>query len=207
MKQLWDKLAQANSKYYINSDKGKKITELEFRVSGFDDDEKLIDKDKLLENKNGTILEIGCGTGRMTEFLPMLYNKVIGIDISGEMIRQGKERLMSFIKGRKIKLKETDGYTIPLDDNSIDVAFSYLVFQHMKNKEMVESNLKEVYRVLKEGGIFKVRIRTDKVPLNKWWGGVNYNKDKIIKVCENIGYKIIKTKPVSFYGLWLWLQK
>ena len=173
MKTLWNKLAEENARYFINSDYGRGITEEKFRVSGFDDCEKYIVSDKLFcpdikALRKFTFLEIGCGTGRMTEFLPMLFKKMIGIDISGSMIRLAKKRLKKY---PNIELIETDGEIIPLEDNSVDLAFSYLVFQHMKSRVMVEKNFKEVHRVLRTDGLFKVRIRSDKVDLNKWWGG------------------------------------
>jgi len=203
LKKLWDKLAKENSKYYINSDHGKKISEEDFKISGFNDYHALIKGDSLLFKKaGGTLLEIGCGTGRMTEFIEDDFN-VIGIDISGEMIKLAWERLG--LNGPIFA--ETNGYKIPLPDNSIDVAFSYLVFQHMKERKMVESNFKEVYRVLKPGGIFKVRIRTDKVDVDRWWGGVEYTEQSIGELIQEIGYKLIRTEPVEHYGLWVWIKK
>ena len=37
MKKLWDKLAKKNSKYFINSDYGREITEEQFSKSGRED--------------------------------------------------------------------------------------------------------------------------------------------------------------------------
>lgn len=198
-KDLWNKLAQSNSKYYINSNKGKGITEQEFWESGEQEFRTHIWNDDLLKPCQ-TMLDIGCGIGRITQFMRTMANLVIGTDISGEMIKQAKKRFPD------ITFIETDGYTLPLEDNSVDVAFSYLVFQHMKDREMVESNLKEVQRILKPTGIFKVRIRTDYVKhMSHWWAGVNYSEAEIRRICEDMGYTVVKAEPVSFYGLWLWL--
>ena len=195
-KELWNKLAKDNSKYYVASFKGKGITEEEFVESGREDYKNLILNDELIE-KNGIILEVGCGIGRMTQFMRYDFNKVIGIDISGKMIQQAKERL------RGAEFIETDGETIPLPSNSIDFTFSYIVFQHFKTKEMLESNFKEVYRVLKKDGIFKVLVRSDKVDLSQWWGGIAC--DETIPI--SIGFKLLKKEKIKNYGLWLWLQK
>ena len=202
-KRLWEGLAKINSKYYINSDFGKKITKEQFEVSGYKDFKRLILDDSLLENRN-TILDLGCGTGRITEYMADHFKAVFGTDISREMIKQGIERLENI---KNIDLIETDGSTLPLPDSSIDIVFSYLVFQHMKNRDMVEKNFKEVYRVLMHNGIFKVRIRTDKVDVNKWWGGVEYTEQSIGKLIKEIGLDILKTEPVKDYGLWIWLKK
>jgi ubiquinone/menaquinone biosynthesis C-methylase UbiE len=197
-KQIWEDLARKNAEYYINSDYGTHITDQQFRESGREDYLNYIYDDELFP-KGGHLLEIGCGNGRMTEFMSINYDKVTGTDISKEMIKIGKERLEELTN---VSLIETDGFTIPLIQ-SFDVAFSYIVFQHFKTVEMVNKNFDEVYRVLKPGGIFKVRVRTDDVDLNKWWGGVTSNEEYPL----SIGFKLLKKEQVSDYGLWLWLQK
>lgn len=199
-KQLWDKLAKSNSKYYIASFKGKTITEYNFKLSGREDYKKYFILDKMIR-PHGVCLELGCGNGRMTEFISEGFNKVIGTDISGEMIRQGRDRLEHL---GNVELIETNGLILPLPDNSVDFAFSYIVFQHFKTREMLESNFEEVYRVLKKGGMFKVLVRADKVNVNlTWWGGVAC--DESLPISK--GFKLLKKEKVKSYGLWLWLQK
>jgi len=203
-KQLWEKLAKENSRYYINSDKGKGITDEEFRDSGLNDFIDFINNDKLIP-LDTTILEIGCGIGRMTEFMAYDWPEVIAVDISSEMIRQGGERLKKY---SNIKFIETDGETLPVDDNSVDVVFSYLVFQHMKTEEMVEKNFREAHRVLRPGGVFKVLLRTDQQKnMEKWWTGVHYTEETAKSLYDPIGFSLIKLEQVKTYAMWLWLKK
>lgn len=209
-KSLWEQLARENSKYYINSDKGRGITEEEFKNSGLKDYIKYILEDNLLMDEfrhcgeRVTIVDLGCGTGRITEFMVDDFDKVVGLDISKEMIRQAKERLNGYTN---VELLETDGETIPLPDDSVAIVFSYLVFQHMKERSMVEKNFKEVFRILIPEGIFKVRIRSDKVDMDHWWAGVEYNEQSIGKLITEVGFELLKTEPVGNYGFWLWLKK
>lgn len=203
-KQLWEDLAKKNARYYINSDKGKGITEEEFRESGKTDFHEYILNDPSIP-LGGELLEIGCGNGRMTEFIAPHFDTVIGVDISGEMINQGLERLKAF---RNVILYETDGEHFPIENDSMDVVFSYIVFQHFKTKKMVENNFKEVYRVLKLGGIFKVRLRTDELPsLDPWWSGVSYNEEQIKELCSLSKLKLIELEYVKSYAVWLWARK
>ena len=209
-KELWNKLAKENSKYYINSDKGKGITREQFVDSGLNDYIEHIYDDDLIMHAfrycRGlvNIVDLGCGIGRISEFMADDFDNVIGLDISGEMIREASKRL---IEHTNIEFIETDGKSIPLEDDSVDIVFSYLVFQHIKEREIVEKNFKEVYRVLKDEGLFKVRIRSDKVDLNKWWGGVEYTEQSIGKLIKKIGFELVRTEPVGNYGFWLWLRK
>lgn len=203
-KTLWERLAKENSKYYINSDKGRKITDEEFRKSGEVDYKRLILDDPMIDSRE-SILDLGCGTGRMTEFMAKDFKQVIGVDISGEMIKQGKERLKGI---NNIQLFETNGNIIPLPDNSVDIAFSYIVFQHIKTHEMVLNNFKEVFRVLKQWGLFKVLVRADRPDnMEAWWNGVSYDEDTIGGLCVSSGFNLLKLEYVKNYAIWLWMEK
>jgi len=208
-KQLWEQLAHKNSRYYINSDKGKGITEEEFLKSGWDDFMAHVWKDNTLTGsfrfKDSVIVDIGCGTGRILRFMADYFKKVIGVDISSEMIKQAKERMQTC---SNYELYETDGETIPLSGDSVDIVFSYLVFQHMKTREMVEKNFFEAYRVLKKDGVFKVRLRTDEIQnMENWWAGVNYTEPQIKELSIRCGFTVIKLEYVKDYGVWVWLRK
>jgi len=199
----WERMAKRNAKYYINASKGKKITEKEFRQSGEDDYLRLLTLNGVREDVKGTFLEIGCGNGRMTEFIAQDWDKVVAVDISGEMIRQGKKRLKDFYN---IEWHETDGQTVPLKDNSVDFAFSYLVFQHIKTKGMIKRNFKEVLRVLKPNGVFLVFLRHKEENMSYWSSGVAYNEATIPELLH--GFKLLRSDyKDDCYTFWLWLKK
>lgn len=200
-KLLWEKLARSNSRYFIYTSLGRGITEEQFNESGAKDYQKYILDDPLIKGGE-TFLEIGCGIGRLLSHAlkDARFSKFIGTDISAEMIQQAKKRMPN---QPNLRLIETDGYKIPLENNFVDFAFSHLVFVHFKSKEMLESNFKEVFRVLKPKGLFKVLVRADKVDLRKWWGGIAFEE----QVPLDIGFKIIKKEVYDNWALWLWLEK
>ena len=73
---------------------------------------------------------------------------------------------------------------------------------------MVEKNFKEVYRVLKPGGVFKVLLRSDKQDnLESWWAGVHHDKEAVNKLCKDTGFKKLKRAMHDKFGFWLWLEK
>lgn len=203
-KDLWEKLAKENARYYINSDQGRGISEGEFQASGKDTFIKYIFEDPIF-TKFGSIVDLGCGSGRLTEFMAWKFREVIGTDISGEMIAQGKERLKNY---KNVRLYETDGESIPIPDESVEYVFSYLVFQHMKTREMVKKNFLEAYRVLQPQGIFKVLLRTDEQQsMDAWWSGVHYTEQTAKDLYGSVGFNLIKLEQVKTYAMWLWLQK
>lgn len=201
---LWERLAKENSRYYINSDFGRAISEKKFKRSGENAYRRLVAEDELLKSRE-SILDFGCGTGRLTEFMAKDFKKVIGVDISGTMIIQGRQRLKNL---KNVELLEIDGQHIPLPGDSIDIVLSYLVFQHIKTREMVEGAFAEIYRVLVPGGIFKVLLRSDKQKdMKRWWSGVEYNEESIRKVYQNTGFTPLKVEHLDKNAFWLWLKK
>ena len=96
---------------------------------------------ELKPKTNEVILDFGCGVGRITEHMAKDFKRVVGVDISPTMIAQGRKRLKVF---KNIKFLETDGVNIPLPENSFDFVFSYLVFQHIKDRNIFEGAFREI---------------------------------------------------------------
>ena len=100
-----------------------------------------------LPNRNDlTVLDLGCGTGFFTHILAGSFHKVIGFDISKEMLNYAKEK-----RSDDIFWLEGDAHKIPLQNDSIDLVYSNLVIQWCEPLEVV---IQEILRVLKPGGLF-----------------------------------------------------
>jgi SAM-dependent methyltransferase len=157
MKLEWDRRAQEEAKWYINT-LSHEQTDEEFDASGLVEVRRLILNELELltggrEAKDLRLLEIGCGIGRMTRHLAGIFGEVYGVDVSAEMIRQAKERLRGL---PNVFLFETNGVDFALfPEASFDVAFSAYVFQHIPSAEIIASNIKDALRVLRPGGMFK----------------------------------------------------
>lgn len=208
-KTKWNKLAETNARYYILTDLGEKISEEEFKKSGERDFQELIANDVLVAERLGNfkervVLEIGCGIGRITEFLSQRFAKVYGIDISEEMIKKARERLKNY---KNIEFTANNGKSYPLPDSSIDFIFSYIVFQHMSNKGVIESNFREIGRVLKKDGLAKIQVRGLPTSKNNWFYGPAFTQPEIKKILDIAGLNIIKTSGESQRYFWIWLTK
>ena len=109
---------------------------------------------------NPSILYVGVGGGM--EVLQFAYfsrreNGVIGIDPVTEMIEVCNENLKaaeeknSWFNSDFVDLKEGDALSLPVEDESIDVAAQNCLFNIFHDEEL-EQALKEMYRVLKPRG-------------------------------------------------------
>ena len=95
------------------------------------------------ENRNQSILDLGCGTGTLTTQLTNFADTIIGVDSSLNMIEKAKSQF------HNIKFMVCDALSLPFK-NEFDVVFSNAVFHWIKDHD---SLLKNVYKVLKEKGI------------------------------------------------------
>ena len=104
-----------------------------------------------------SVIEIGCGLGRLTRLAATDFSRVIGLDVSPEMLKQAK--IQANAPNISYELVGSDG-RIPSAAESVDMVYAWTVFRHM-SKEMFGWYLDETRRVLKSGGClaFEALIR------------------------------------------------
>ena len=101
-------------------------------------------------------LEIGCGPGRLMLPLSEVFGRIAGVDVSGEMIALARENLAAATNATA--LQNTGADLSEFATESIDFCYSYAVFQHIPEKEVVWSYLRDACRVLKKGGLLKFQV-------------------------------------------------
>ena len=146
MKRDWDQRAKENAEYYIATagpDQGDA-----FRTSGERDVNAFFDGLWHLLSPQRTVVDIGCGIGRMDEFVAPRTGQLIGIDVSGEMVAKARARLAHL---PNVRFVEGDGFVLPLQDGAADLIFSHIVLQHTP-RHVTRSYLQDAFRVLRPGG-------------------------------------------------------
>ena len=107
---------------------------------------------RLLKKDNPKqILDIATGTGDMAILAckTLKPEKIIGIDISGQMLEVGKKKIEKEQLAGKIQLQRGDSETINFTENTFDAV---MVAFGVRNFENLEKGLTEMLRVLKPGG-------------------------------------------------------
>lgn len=94
------------------------------------------------------ILEIGCGFGEASVYFAKNGAKVVASDISDKIVDFVKE-LADFNKV-KMDVCKCAAEKLPFPDNSFDVVYAANVLHHVN----IKNTIKEVKRVLKNGGSF-----------------------------------------------------
>lgn len=154
MKGDWNRRAIDNARYYIATPVDDD-DEQAFDRSGERDVAAFFSGLEHLLHAEQTVLDIGCGIGRMDQFVAPRVSRLCGIDVSGEMVQRARVR---FAHLDNVEFVEGDGWTLaPIPDASVGLVFSHIVFQHMP-REVVSSYITEVARVLSPGGHFVFQV-------------------------------------------------
>lgn len=92
--------------------------------------------------RQGPVLEIGCGDGRVLEMLRLAGHVVVGLDIDATALQAAKRRgLGALVRG--------DGEALPFADESFGAVVSGYFSANLMDRDRM---LSEVARVLKPGG-------------------------------------------------------
>lgn len=172
------------------------------------------------------ILDIATGTGDFAiQALKINPDKVTGVDISVGMLEMGRKKLKKMHLDDRIELLEGDSEGLRFEDNTFDaviVAFGVRNFEHLEN------GLKDMLRVVKDGGKVVVlefsrpRIFPFKQLYNFYFSSIlpkigrliskddsayTYLPDSVksfpdgdnfLKILDKIGYKETRCKTLTF---------
>jgi len=144
---------------------------------------------------NKFIIDAGCGTGFLIEFLAfekeVKYSFCyIGLDISWMMLKEFYHKLERFKIKMNINLILSDIEYLPLRSNIFDSIFSITAFQNLGNHQL---GLKELVRTAKNRAEFNLSILKKKIKLKKLIKYIKvYIQDIEVKSIENLEDFIIQ---------------
>lgn len=150
--------------------------------------------ERLLGKLKGSVLEIGCGPGRVAEELARRYPRVTmtGVDSSAAMLKHVPPK-------SSVRYLLGDGKTLPVK-GPVDAVYSHLVFQHL-DPETVLGYFREIARVLNPRGRWMVQFVL---------GDFHTGLDHRYSVVEMQSYAtaaglIVERMEIAIYPEWVWM--
>ena len=212
MQREWDARALENARFYVNT-ANENWSDEEFFASGRQtvQEEVLTDMINICQGKDPkqmTVLEIGCGVGRVTRALAEVFGTVHGVDVSGEMVRQATATNASISNAHFWQNNGTD--LSVLGNVAIDFAFTSIVFQHIPSREVIQKYVCDVHRLLRPGGLFKFQVQGDATlatDAHDTWLGVPFSDDQAVTLAKNCGFEPRYRHGAGGQYFWLWFFK
>ena len=147
--------------------------------------------ERLAAAQDGAVLELGCGTGRITLPVARTGAKVVGIDRSDRMLARGWQRLKrarltgsaSLVRGdiRALPFRRRTGFSL--------VMAPYGILQSLTREKDLRETLISVHRVLRRGGTFAI----DLVPDLPAWDEYNRRASLAGRRGRNTGLTLIES--------------
>ncbi len=212
MRRDWDERARENARHYVNTER-EEWSDEEFFRSGERTvaEEILTDMINICQGKDPRemkVLEIGCGAGRVTRALSFLFGEVHAVDISAEMIAGARRALAD---RPNVRLYQNNGRDLSVVEASqMDFAFSTIVFQHIPSRDIIESYVREVHRLLRPGALFKFQVQGDatlETSADDTWLGVAFSDADAVAMAGRTGFEPRYRHGAGEQYFWLWYFK
>ena len=211
MRDDWDARAKENARHFVATGQEQWDDDVFFE-SGRETTRNyiLIDMDNVCQGRNPKdmrVIEIGCGAGRVTRALAEVFGEVYAVDVSGEMVALARQATAGMPNAY---IYQNNGMDLsPLPALPFDFAFSCIVFQHIPSREVIESYVQEVARLLRPGSLFKFQMQGAPVepsPDNTWVG-VGYSEEQARELAERAGLLMELGYGAGTQDYWLWFFK
>lgn len=150
------------------------------------------------KNKLKSVLDIGCGTGRLVAYFQEKGFASYGCDNAAEAITIARKN------ARKNSIKKTSAISLPYKDNSFDLVSAISVIEHLSLKDGGKM-IAEIRRVLKPNGFVFLVTPNFASPFRllqgkKWFGYSDpthisfYTTGSLKKMLELNGFKNFQTR-------------
>ena len=125
-----------------------------------------------------TVVDIGCGVGRLTRPLAARAARVYGVDVSSAMLALARRFNADL---GNVTWLHGDGLGLSmLDDASVDFCFSHVVFQHVPDPAITLDYVREIGRVLRPGGWALFQVSSDPNVHRPVAGGVGARVKRLV---------------------------
>ena len=123
---------------------------------------------QVVKRSTGTVLELGCGTGRIAVPLARGGARVVGVDLSEPMLARAAKRAVALAQRaagrsrRRLRLVRADIRQLPFENGAFGTVLApYGVLQSLTRERDLTATLTSVARIVRPGGLFGVDLVPD----------------------------------------------
>lgn len=205
MRADWDARARKDAAFYVFP---AAATGPAFEESGRRDLDELVLKGIALPPR-AVAVEIGCGIGRLARALSPRVARIYACDLSPEML----SRARTYCAGTdNVDFLRVDCDLMPIPSEAADFVYSHLVFQHVPAARFIRRYIRESFRVLKPGGVFRANVdgRTRQW-YRRWaadsWSGVVFSERRLRRELAGAGFSVEDVSGAGTQYLWATARK
>jgi SAM-dependent methyltransferase len=160
----WDELARFNPEWAV-------LSEPEARFAGWDLDEFFrlgseqvehmmqIGAQLGLPRRRESVLDFGCGVGRLSRELSTRFDRYVGVDISAAMVERARSLNGGFANSTFLVSDRPD--LSRFEDGEFDAIVSLIVLQHIPDRDLIRRYITEFARVLAPGGLLAFQLPSE----------------------------------------------
>jgi hypothetical protein len=135
------------------------------------------------------------------------FDEIHGVDVSDEMVALARRRLSSAAPHAHVHA--TSGTDLGMfEDGYFDFVYSYIVFQHIPERDIVLNYLREARRVLRPGGVLCCQLRGT-APLasemsreSETWTGCYFNIGEIAQFSREEKFPLVAASGLATQYTW-----
>jgi 2-polyprenyl-3-methyl-5-hydroxy-6-metoxy-1,4-benzoquinol methylase len=164
---------------------------------------------KLLNGPIHSIIDIGCGDGRLLDILKM--NLPPNIRFAGIEIDHGAVHIAQK-KGYEILDGDFEQHDMSSCQNSFNLVLMHQVLEHTRDPRKV---IQKIFNILKVGGVLSIETPDTyswdfKIFKNKYWGGYHiprhfylFNKKNLCQLLVSVGFEVISCRSILSPVFWI----
>jgi SAM-dependent methyltransferase len=230
MRKFWDSRARENAAWYVDTTCDYEHPDMEaFFRTGERIVAEALTAAPVQPCGYGLAVEIGPGLGRVCLALAGHFERVVGVDVSEEMVTRARQLVsddrITFEVGSGMDLRSVPSATA-------DFVVTFTVLQHLSDPELIEAYLRDSARVLKPGGVLAAQWNNSPRPgiwklRVGWWrlrnvvggrastdirnspefAGTRMPYDRVRATLEASGMAVRATKGLGSLFAWVWAEK
>ncbi len=151
MRDFWDSAAKRNAAWYVDTTVAYDDPDMPaFFATGQKIVATALAGSPVAPARRELAVEIGSGLGRNCLALAEHFDRVVGVDIAPEMVRQSRE----LVDDPRVSFELCEGADLSaIATGAADFVLSFTVFQHIPEVGVIEAYLRESARILRPGGV------------------------------------------------------